>query len=257
MRPSFLVFAILPACSHTYFQFTPNATETADLVRAEEALLAAGAAKDEAAIAPRMDPDGRKATFLAAHDLIGQKTDAGKALDGLAVATILVAALDGTFGAGGEVGSDFVERATPWFRDQVEKGVASKVFGKVNLRGLVPAMGEEFFPSADSRRARLATRFAAELPEGCVAAGIIVSYRASILDHVEWDWAAQSRTFAAWRKEVRAIHLAKLACGEKTGLWMLDTYDREIRLVGWHYFSPKEWAAVEPRLKKSLELPAR
>ena len=257
-RLALLVVAVAAsACSHTYFQYAPAVPERDQIARTTAAIVAAADAHDVGAVAARLDPEGRKASLLAVHDLVGKKSDAVKLLDGFVMAVLFMGAWDIAFGGNGESAVDLWTKGAPFVKDQIEKAVGQSLFGggASSGTGLAPNIVDELAGGPEERRAKLAPKLVADEPPGCTFDRVIVSYRASILDHVDWDWAATSRTFAKWRRDVRGIHLVKLACGDRVGLWLMDAYETgDPLLVGWHYFTTDEWAKVEPKLTTKLEL---
>src|SRR5215470_17069609 len=82
----FLVLSTSSSCSHTYFQYAPHQPELDALGRSTAALIAAGERGNAEAVAGFIDVDGRKATLLAAHDLVDDRSPAGKALHNLVAA---------------------------------------------------------------------------------------------------------------------------------------------------------------------------
>lgn len=250
------------ACSHTYFQYHPAAPESDAISSATGALLSAGASKSTADVGPRLDPDGRVATIFAAHDLIAMRhPDVIAPLDGFLTLAAFATFFSYAFGDS-PMDDAFYEHGFAWAKAEVEKAVALSLLGHSgdagappSMNGVAPSLLDEFSGSTDVRRARLATMFVGDLPLSCKLDKVLVSYRASILDHVEWNWAQSSKRFLAWKESVRAIHFLQLGCDGKVGLWMMDSYATgDPLLVGWHYFTPEEWTHVEPKLRAKLEL---
>ena len=238
-------------CSHADFQYEPAAPEAKRLVDTPASLIAAGEAKDTGAVAGMMDPEGRKAMLLIAHDVAGQKSEAARAIDALALGIMIGMA----FGAEDAELIDFAEKGLEYFKPRMESELATSLLAKGSASKLLPDLVADMKDRPEVRRPKLAASFIAGLPSGCRTATPIVSYNASILDHIDYDWAKESTTFDGWKARVRAMHLVRVDCAEKIGLWVMSSYaDETPRLAAWHYFTPAQWAKLEPKIDDKLEL---
>jgi hypothetical protein len=247
-----LTLGLLSSCSHRDFQYTPRGDELAGLTTSARAFADDAQHQRLEPIAARLDVEGRKALLVFGASLAYEKRERIKsALDQVNCAVVLAIVFEvlGAWSADQADASvgDAVERASRVIKDQLEKD-----FGVSG--GVVESFTAQLTEKREETAARLVASLAGEELTGCQFTRLLVSYDLRLLRFTSWDHADLSRTFVAWKKRARSVHVAELVCEQKRGLLLLSSDDEHPapRPVAWRFSSQEEHARIIGRLKTAL-----
>ncbi|MDP2272732.1 MAG: hypothetical protein Q8N23_09095 [Archangium sp.] len=260
MFRTLLVLGLLTGCTHRELQYRPTGAELASLTSAAEGFAQNAERLELEEIAARLDVDGRKALLVFGASLAYEKRERIKAAVDQVNAAVVLAIMFEVLGAWDGVQAnasidDSVTRASQAINAQLEKDFG--LSGDRLLEGK-PDVLSAFASQLKETRAQSARRLVGSLSSqtlsGCHSVGLIVSYDLRLLRFTSWEHADLSRTFAAWKKRARSLHLAELVCDQRAGLLLLSTEDGHPgpRIVGWRFSTADEHARLTSRLRAAL-----
>jgi hypothetical protein len=235
-----------PACSHRAFQYRPDGDElNRQRVRAGLALKLIEA-QDVERLRAITDARGRKAMLVLAASLAYEKSDQVRQV---VVMFVVFALLQGLVEPPTGEPLDWVAELTPIAQERL-----GPELGKLVGAGAGGILSGKL--TFDSLATELSGGSAGPRPSGCVAAGAPVSYDVWLLRRLDWKRAEASRTFRAWKEDIRRLHLVEADCGAMRGLLLLTDYDDPAApyLVAYRFFTLDQWAAVKPKLDRALGL---
>lgn len=236
-------------CSHTYFQFDVSPNELAWIENTQQALAASHT--NPGALQQVVDLEGRRAVETLIAGLTVEQTEADRQYDQLAHALYLgvmqdnedpLAALD----------SDASVMAA-----RVGQRIAQHGLQQMGLGGIAQMVGG-VMDDDGSRLREMSASLARGQIATCTQGEVVVSYDAGILGHINSQLADSDANYLAWRERVRAIHLVRFGCAGGAHVLIIMTRSRDrsgLQVVGWHFMSAQQWAAVEPRLRRAFDLP--
>ena len=150
---------------------------------------------------------------------------------------------------------DSLTRASQAINAQLEKDFG--VSGDRLLEGKTDVLSDfaaQLKETPEQSTIRLAGSLKAERLDACRLSGFVVSYDLRLLRFTSWAHADLSRTFVAWKKRARSLHVAEFVCDQRAGLLLLSIEDghTEPRIVGWRFSSPADHARLTARLRAAL-----
>lgn len=150
---------------------------------------------------------------------------------------------------------DSITRASQAINAQLEQDFG--LSGDRLLQGkgdLLSAFASQLKETPEQNATRLVGSLSSEVLSGCRLTGLLVSYDLRLLRFTSWEHADLSRTFVAWKKRARSLHVAELACDQRSGLLLLSIDDGhpEPRIIGWRFSQPDDHARLVARLRAAL-----
>ncbi len=260
MFRTLFVLALLTGCTHRDLQYRPAGAELASLINEAERFAQNADRQELETIAARLDVDGRKALLIFGASLAYEKRERIKAAVDQVNAAVVLAIMFEVLGAWDGVQAnalidDSVTRASQAINAQLEKdfGVSGDrlLESKTDLLSAFAAQLEE---TPAQSAIRLVGSLKDERLSACRLSGFVVSYDLRLLRFTSWAHADLSRTFVAWKKRARSLHVAELVCDQRAGLLLLSIEDghTEPRVVGWRFSLPDDHARLTARLRAAL-----
>ena len=247
-----LALAMLSGCTHRDLQYVAKGDELVALSSAARSFAADAQEKRLEPIAASLDVEGRKAILIFGASLGYEKRERIKAAIDQVNASLVLSIVFEVLGAwNGEQADalvgDAVARASLAINDQLERdfGVSGDV---------VESFTAQLTEKREQTAARLASGLSTESLTGCRFNRLLVSYDLRLLRFTSWEHADRSRTFVAWKKRARSVHLAEVVCDQKAGLLLLSIDDQHPapRPVAWRFSSPEAHDRLTSRLKATL-----
>lgn len=256
MRGALLAVVLLAAgCTPRDFLYQPRGDELDALTR-----VATGFAEG-ALTADQLDVDGRKALLIFGASLAYEKRERVRAaVDQVNVRVVLSLAFQ-VLGAWSVDQSDAMIGSTLEEQSQALDAELSREFG-VSAQQLLGGKGDvlsalvtQLKESREEAAARLVTSLKGDLPPACRLTKWLVSYDVGLLRFTTWEHADRSKTFAAWKKRARSLHLAEVVCEGKSGVVLLSRDDEHPspRVVAWRFSSADQHERLVGRLQAALK----
>jgi hypothetical protein len=249
---------LVGACAHTYYQFRPLGQEAEALDTAALRLAAAAEARDGSIVEEDVDLEGRRALFEVAMHVARTKADAGPQLDSLVYLYAMIAVplpyvgenetppLEQLTAHLGDISKKFEAELAPVLPEAVDGGTGSAIG---DLAAGIRTRAQE------TSRDHVLRLLTGAFPDELTACHPVrkVSYRASVLEHLEGEPAG--RSYREWRKHVLAVHLYLVRCAERDGLAIFDEYEDRPRpgLPAWRFFTHNESSRIEAQIDRALE----
>lgn len=246
---------VLCGCTPKNFQYEPRGDELAALTR-----VATGVVEGQLA-ADQLDVEGRKALLIFGASLAYEKRERIRAaVDQVNVSVVLALAFQ-VLGAWSVDQSDAMIGATLEEQSkaidaqlQREFGVSARQFlgGRGDLLTVLIARLNE---SREQSAERLVASLQNEALTSCRFTKWLVSYDVGLLRFTTWEHADLSKTFVAWKKRARSLHLGEVMCDGRSGLVLLSRDDAHPspRVVAWRFSSPEQHERLVTRLRSALE----
>lgn len=255
-----ITIALLTGCTHRDLQYRPEGAELSALRGAAERFVEHAQRQELEVIAGRLDVDGRKALLVFGASLAYEKREKIKAAVDQVNAAVVLAIVFEVLGAwnGAQADAsvdDSVQRASRAISAQLEKdfGLSGErlLEGKADVLSTLTAQLKE---TREQSALRMVGSLSSTVLSGCHFSGLVVSYDLRLLRFTSWEHADLSRTFVAWKKRARSLHLAELVCDGQSGLLLLSIDDEypEPRPVGWRFSPSDEHARLRERLREAL-----
>jgi len=256
VRGALLAVVLLAAgCTPRDFLYQPRGDELDALTR-----VATGFAEG-ALTADQLDVDGRKALLIFGASLAYEKRERVRAaVDQVNVRVVLALAFQ-VLGAWSVDQSDAMIASTIEEQSKALDAELSREFG-VSAQQMLGGKGDVLSALVtqlkESREESAARLLASLKPEAsCRFTRWLVSYDVGLLRFTTWEHADRSKTFAAWKKRARSLHLGEVVCDGKSGvaLFSRDDVHPSPRVVAWRFSSPDQHERLIGRLQAALKAP--
>lgn len=246
---SIALAVVLGGCSHTFFQFHIDSVQQNEIMTARNA-LAVSAQGDVNMLAQVVDLNGRRGVEALLAGMTVEQTNADAQYQRLVRGLYL-----GVMGDA-EDPLSALDSDMSMIAARVGQRVAVNGLNQMGLGGIAAMVGVVADDSGERLREMQGSLVRGQIGT-CTALYPVISYDAGILGYIHSQIAEQDPAYVDWRGRVRAIHLVRFECrtGHALMLFTENAGESGVRAIGWHFVSPQQWQALEPRLRQALDLP--
>jgi hypothetical protein len=255
VRRALLVVLVLAGCTPKDFVYEPRGEQLTALTQVATEFAEGRLTAD------LLDVEGRKALLIFGASLAYEKRERLRAaVDQVNVRIVLALAFQ-VLGAWSVDQSDAMIDSTLEAQSKAIDAELDREFG-VSAGQLLGGKGDALSALVtqlkESREESAARLLASLKPEAsCRFTKWLVSYDVGLLRFTTWEHADRSKTFAAWKKQARSLHLAEVVCDGKSGVALFSRDDEHPspRVVAWRFSPPDQHERLIGRLYAALKAP--